>query len=677
MAKFSQPKTQKTQNEYSFLKSLSHEVRTPMNAISGISELLLYKITDPKEREYINSLRAATQNLLMAVNNVVDYDDLINGRIRLKKEPVVLNEMIGNVIDMVRINLGDREVMILADINPLLPRVIMSDAGRLKQVLVYFLSGAARIATKGYISLNVDYADEAKKFIRFMVENTEVESPIMKDIVAFMESKLQVIDWEEGGTKIFFDILIEEAETLDLEEDLETDALPAIYLQDAKEVSVMRKAFEALNIEYRVITSASELFLFKQGERPTHLITNEEYYNKLIDVAEFAEMGIKMIVVANPLKDLGDKDLSYVIRRPVFYPELINAINRSNESKEKKILKLENTRILVVDDNAINLKVTARLLEPYGAFVETATGGEEAVRMVNKTKYDLVLMDYMMPDLDGVEATKIIRNSEDEYFKKLPIVALSANMLVESLEQFKECGMNDILPKPIEIRRLESILRKFVAKEKQGVALVQDQEAAHSYLNPDEFEHISIKEGLAYSGDNVRMYMGILNDFYETAPTKGQLMHELLDKEDIGRYTIEIHSMKSLSRTIGAISLGEKAEMLEKYGHRRDFESIIRKHPDFAEELTLVIDELSMVCGKAKPPKRIPILREKVGAALRDLFHAMEKYDYDAADRICEELGRYVYDDMVEESFQKMKKCVENIDYDGTKECALEMLILL
>ena len=675
MTKNTYESTKKT-NEYSFLSSLSHEVRTPMNAIQGLSEILLFKIKEPEEREYVRSMQSATQNLLMAINSVTDYDDIINGRITYTRENFKIRELISSVLEMIRINVGDKNVVVVCDVNPELPEVIKGDPQRLKQVLVYYLTAASRVAKYANIVLLVDYSDKEEKFIRFSVENTVSESPIMKDIVAFMDSELIIKESETENLNIYFDIRAEKGDSD--EEKPYTAAFAAVYLSDKREADVIKRALKALKISVKIIDNPSELFLFKEKERPTHLILEENNYRKLKNVEEFMNLGIKLICVANPMKELLREEIPIVIRRPVFYPELIDILNEA-EDKEKTILDLKNARILVVDDNAINLKVSEGLLKPYGAAVDTAAGGEDAVRMVHKTKYDLVLMDHMMPDMDGTEATGIIRSSEDEYFKKLPIVALSANVMLESRETFTKAGMNDFLAKPIDIEKLEAMLKKWIPKEKQGLSYRKDISALDDIeLNPDEFKCINIMDGLKFTGGNAPMYKGIITDFYEASESKQKLLSKLLEAEDVGRYTIEVHSLKSLSRTIGANVLSEKAEMLEKLGHHRDLEGIREGHGDLIEEFSKVSKELERVAVRdEKEEERVPLLREKAGIALKELFHAMENFDYDKAENILTELGQYKYDELTEDVYRDLKEAVENIDYDVIKEKAIEMLVLL
>ena len=666
--------------EYPFLASLSHEVRTPMNAIVGLSEILMNKVTDLEEMEYVSSLQTATQNLLMVINNVIDYDEMSGGRLVLHKERMNLEKVIREVIDMAKINIGDRDILFVTDINPCLPEEIMMDSTRLKQVLVYFLSNAAKNVSRDYVALTVNFADSEKTKIRFTIENTEEGLPIMAEFIEYIGSELHVIEDTGSSKTVYFDfdiIAVEGAVKVRNPETIETSF--AISLKNRRERQAVIDYFDRASVDFKVIDNPTELFIYKDDDRPEYLIIEYERYRRIKDVKEFWELNTKVICLANIFTDILEDDID-VFRRPFFYPDLLTLFHKKTQGGKRETMFFEGARILVVDDNAINLKVIAGLLLPYKATVDTATGGEEAIRMIHRTRYDLVLMDHMMPGVDGTQATRIIRQAGDEYFKTLPIVALSANVLEESRILFTESGMNDFVAKPIDLNVLIDTLKKWIPESKQQVGYLEVENPADGL--PDfevlELEHIIPQQGLSYTGGNGKMYMTILRDFLGGALSRKVSLTKLVGEEDVGRYTIEIHSLKSLSRTIGADNLSFMAEELEKLGHKRDREAIKEKHGDLLKEYEAVEAEIKKIANIGRPrTRKIPLLREKAGEILRELFHAMDEFDYDAAEKICDELERYEYDSLVEESYQKLRECVDNIDYDGTKQQAVEMIALL
>ncbi len=663
--------------QYSFLQNLSHEVRTPMNAIVGLSELLYRRSTDLEEREYLLAMQAATQNLLMVINNVVDYDELQAGTLSLHIEPTNLINVISEVINMAKLVVGDRDVSFITDINPLLPITMELDGARLKQILFYFLSNAAKNTKWGDIAISVDFADESKNAVRFKVENTEPGVFVMGDLVSALGSELVTEISENGPMTVSFDLDIVIPEGMEEEAPIKAPGSYAICLKNKRERDVVASYFARTNVNHRVMDNPTELFIISKEERPEYLITDYEKMAKIRDVKEFADLNVKTIGIASQTEDVSKSDKA-VLKRPIFYPDLLRIL--TEQEAEEEDLVLEGVRILVVDDNAINLKVGEGLIRPFGAIVDTATGGEEAIRMIHKTRYDLVFMDHMMPEMSGVEAVKIIRAAGDPYFKELPIVALTADVIEESRQKFYDAGMNDFLAKPIRLPELDAILRKWIAKSKQseGRKAEESEEAPMFNIDNSNLEHINLQIGLSYTGGNGRMYTNILEDFMRTAPQKAIMLTKLLTDEDVGRYTIEIHALKSLSKTIGATKLSNLSEALERKGHKRDLEGIIADHNEMISELEGVEKDISNVIKSSQPSeKKIPLAEDKAKDALREIYHAIRDFDYDTAERLIGELDRYEYDDIAEPCFNDLKACVDNIDYEGTGKQAVRMLAML
>ncbi len=668
-------------NNYPFLQNLSHEVRTPMNAIVGISDLLLSKTTDVSQKEEIVSLKAATQNLLMVINNVIDYDQMREGTLTLHREVTNLEHLVSDVIEMARINIGDRDVLFVVELNPQLPEKIMIDLTRVKQALVYFLTNAAKCTKWGYIALVVDYPEGRKDCIRFMVENTELGLPIMKELIKYLGSELRSEKNDSGGLNMYFDVKLELPEGESINRLIKPDdAYYGICVKNERERLAFALYFSKSDIKYVEIDNPTELFILKENERPDYLILEYDRYRKLKDIKEFAELGTKLICLSDYYETDDVDPSALVIKRPFFYPEFRNLLNNVSGSSVSEQLIFDGARVLVVDDNAINLKVTAGLLKKYNLSVDTATGGEEAIRMIHRTRYDMVFMDHMMPGMDGTEATVIIRQAQDEYFKNLPIIALSANVLEDSRKLFERSEMNDFLSKPIDIPRLEEMLKKWIPASKQKTALksMDSEDYDLTDLTALNLKHISPAKGISYTGGNIKMYLSILKDFKGSVADKKTLLTNLVTKDDVGRYTIEVHALKSLSATIGAKELSFLAADLEKKGHRRDMEAIVEEHQKLIDELDRVESEISLIVTASKPKeKKMPLLREKAGEVLRDLFHAMEDFDYDRAEKTIADLDKYEYDSLVQESFEKLKECVDRIDYEATGKQAIEMLALL
>jgi len=269
------------------------------------------------------------------------------------------------------------------------------------------------------------------------------------------------------------------------------------------------------------------------------------------------------------------------------------AVLEALEDNANFIIKFNapNARVLVIDDIDTNLKIAEGLLEPYRIQVDTAMSGREAIDKIAACNYDLVFMDHMMPEMDGVEATNHIRKNIS---KDLPIVALTANAVSGIREMFIKNGFNDFLSKPIDIVKLNAVLEKWIPKEKQTEA----QEIPHkeSDLNMDiEIEGVNVKKAIAASGGTLKSYLRTLAVFYKDGNKKIEGIKKSMAAEDYPLYTIHVHALKSASANVGAYEISEAAKALEMAGKSMDLEFIKSHNECFLNDLQAVLGKIGVV----------------------------------------------------------------------------------
>ena len=233
--------------------------------------------------------------------------------------------------------------------------------------------------------------------------------------------------------------------------------------------------------------------------------------------------------------------------------------------------------VLVVDDQPLNLKVCQGLLGPYEMEVYTARSGPEALRQMTQVWPDLVLMDHMMPKMDGVETTARIREmgKKDPYFAVVPIVALTANAMKGVREEFLQKGFNDFLPKPIELDKLDAVLKAWVPEDKQKPPAPTLGDLVSEPI-PEDLRHlpgIDVARGMSYCGTG-QVYRKTLFLFREQIPGRLRRIRKAWEAHAPEDYVIEGHSLKSAARWIGAMDLGDDAEALEMAGREGDREKV-------------------------------------------------------------------------------------------------------
>lgn len=247
--------------------------------------------------------------------------------------------------------------------------------------------------------------------------------------------------------------------------------------------------------------------------------------------------------------------------------------------------------VMMVDDNSVNLRVGIGLLRPFGMRVITASGGAEALNILHREKVDLVLMDHMMPEMDGVETAKRIRAMGGE-FEKLPILALTANAMKGVKEMLLANGMDDYMSKPVEMWELSEKLRRWLPEGKVIPQTNTEVPVTREWpVNLPDIPGVDVADGLSYmcTFDD---YMTCLRDFWSIIPEKAEKLDKLAAEDNIGEYTSEIHSLKSSSRLIGADALSDMAARLERFGHegrgediRRENEKLLTLYKSYSSKL--------------------------------------------------------------------------------------------
>ena len=322
-----------------------------------------------------------------------------------------------------------------------------------------------------------------------------------------------------------------------------------------------------------------------------------------------------------------------------------------------------NARILLVDDNEINRKVALGLLEPLQMQIDTAINGKNAIDMIEQKEYDLVFMDHMMPVMDGVEATKHLREKEGDYYQKLPVIALTANAMNEAQKLFQEAGMNGFVAKPIVMKQICQVIRQWLPEEMIQVAamdeatgsdlvsVVKDSAVSDNVVKTDELsqtesaasaeeilqiEGIDVEEGIKNLGSK-EFLLELLVDYCNLIDSKALKIEKYLADERIKDYTIEVHALKSSSRLIGALDLSGQFRYLEDLGNAEDIEKIQEETPKVLAHYKEYKTYLAPYAVRYEMEKK-EVPKEEVLMYLRGIQEAIEGFDLDTADAAMEKL---------------------------------------
>lgn len=701
MTLFNRNNNDKTSDKY--LANMSHELRTPMNAIVGLAELLMQQTNNPSQQETITALLTATRNLEMTVNNIIDFESLQRGSIKATSEEVNLEKLLEEVASIALLNLNSTNIRFVMSLDPSIPKFINSDGKRIQQLLSHLLFNSVKHTKSGFVKLSVNRVVNRKSAsLEFIVEDTgtgmspqEVEKAnanhknkmyrvVREGVVGIGLSISKELAKVLGGT---FEISSSIGEitrarfTLPIDIDnygdnkvIDADKYRvAIFIKDVAARENLSLLLKRLGVDCFELEDMGQIFLEHEKGPFTHIFIDYEKCRQFQEFKKISNLDITCVAVADNLKAVNDSLTDKYLDTPVWYKKVIALFNGVTEETDSKVINAESVRILLVDDNDINLKVTGERLKKVGFAVDTADSGDVAVKAVVKNQYDVVLMDYMMPEMDGIEATQIIRGMEDEYFRTIPIIALTANIVDGVRDKLLEAGMNDYLPKPIMLKDLIECLKKWVPEDKMMNARLEDENAqADKTLC---FDNIDVETGLGYSGNDIKIYLEALRSYANSIDEKGKLLGELARTGDVGRFTIEVHGLKSSSKMIGANALADVALELERLGHKRDTDAILLgiEHLEsligkVSEELRPFMSEKEMYSGGTA------FDREEICNLLKALIAESEEFDYDAMEQTIFKVGSFELPQSIRPLYGELVKACDNIDYDGTKRVSVALL---
>jgi len=324
--------------------------------------------------------------------------------------------------------------------------------------------------------------------------------------------------------------------------------------------------------------------VFCGGKKPPLVLMIEWGTEAYISNVRFVSMPIQSLSIANTLNGKAD-------RRDCFEGSVSSGVIRHT---------FPHARLLIVDDIATNLKVAEGLLSPYNAKIDTCLGGAEAIKLVKRNKYDLILMDHMMPEMDGIEATAAIRKLETSNEesgkggKQIPIIALTANAVVGMREMFIEKGFNDFISKPIDVSKLDEILDRWIPGEKRtnnNEQLTMSSEKKDKLPDVDAnsllpiIPNVDTTKGVAMLRGKVDTYKKVLSMFCKDVDERLPQLQIMPDTDTLPAFIIQVHSLKSVSASIGAQEVSSNAAGLEAAGKAADM-AFIREHlPDFTVQL--------------------------------------------------------------------------------------------
>jgi CheY-like chemotaxis protein len=601
-----------------------------------MSEIIMRKNISEEIYEYISTIRQSGTTLLSIINDILDFSRIESGKVEIESKPYSISSLINDVVNVIRIRLMEKPINFFVSVDRHIPAELVGDEVRIRQILINLLNNAVKYTQEGYDFLDIHGEMLEANQVRLIVKVQDTGIGIRNEDKERLFSDFTRVDLEnnlhvEGaglGLSITKTLCTVMGGDISVESEYGTGSVfTARVIQsyrNSQEAAVVKssKALRVLLFEERphfadhFLDAMNNLGVTTEqsptiddfiasitgqsgGKRYDYAFVSSRHADRSIPAWRQAMSTIKLIIMIEIGDISGYRNVGSV-HLPVYSTILANLLNGDinvNHSLYDFRIRITapDARALIVDDIATNLRVAAELMAPYGLKIDTCLSGNSAIEMVKQNKYDIVFMDHMMPEMDGIAATGAIRalGENDAYYRKLPVIMLTANAVSGQREMFLENGIDDFLPKPIEVRHLNDILEKWIPKVKQKKSsspVLWDFEEDRSLLS---INGVNAQAGLRNAGDSFKAYKKVLAVFVDDADERIPQIKAALLESSLSLYTTLVHALKGASRSIGADYIGELAAELEAAGHAENVVMIREKTGIFLEKLQILRDSIA------------------------------------------------------------------------------------
>ncbi|MCD8547982.1 MAG: response regulator [Aeromonadaceae bacterium] len=610
-----------------FLARMSHEIRTPLNAIIGLTRLALRTILTRTQRDYLDKVRLSGELLLGVVNDLLDFSKIEAGEMSLENAPFELQEVLQRVSAIMAARADEKQLELLFDVEPGLPTTLYGDGFRLGQVMINLLNNAIKFSDEGEVVLSIHalLRQPDAVTLRFEVRDKgigirEAELPrlfrpfsqlnesmdrrhggtglglsICKYLVEKMDGRIGVSSQAGQGSCFYFELPFRT-------DDASEPAPPLLPQLRGKRVllvqdgvlgpRLMQSMLQRLGLVVEHLTEPAEVLArMTDGELPRcDLLLLAEQVNgvpghtllrQIRACPQGAWLPVVMLVSISGreslLKEAERLAIRHFLLKPVNLSVLLDVLQealcdmramRQDAPAPTQGPQLQGQRILVVDDNAINRQIVEELLQGEGASLLSAGGGEEALRLLAEQPVDLVLMDVQMPGMDGLTATRLLR----ERGFAAPIIAMTAHAMAEDRLICLDAGMNDHLAKPFEPEQLNRLLQRWLPQSQPQTSVGAESLDASSAQ--DWFEQpaalaalrsvgVDPKLGLRRVGQRRHLYRRVVERFIQEEAGLAEQLRFLARQQRRDALQQRLHNLKSLAGYLGADGLQSRSAELE------------------------------------------------------------------------------------------------------------------
>lgn len=711
-----------------FLANVSHEIRTPINTICGISEIMLKNDVPIEMKEDMLNIQSAGRNLMSVVGDILDYSELQEGEFEILKENYYISSTIYDVINMSMAKKSEKKLELIVDCDTDMPSVLIGDEQKIRRVIMNLINNAIEFTSEGCVCIRFGYRKE-EYGINLIITVKDTGIGMTKESVENLFQKFSQADMGRTRKKGGIGLGLAIAQTIvnrmggfitvksELGKGSEfkivipqgvCDPTPVVEIADksgiraAVYINMEQFRYNEIRDEY----GENIQHLIQQMKIKCHICRNlqelkrwdkQDNFNQIfISLLEYQEdptyfdrlaksKNIHIILDHYDDAKVQNKNINKIYK-PFFALSISAALKNTLEQKSEKVVETEShqlyapeAHILVIDDNRMNIRVVEGLLKSYGVKVSYALSGQEGIDMLTSKEYDLVLLDHMMPGMDGVETFHHIRKKADLYYKEIPIIALTANAIAGAREMFMKEGFDDFIAKPVESSVLQRTLKRHLPVAKLMPAEEVEKIAVEENNDELVIGDLDVSKGIMYCG-NQENYLEILASQRDSGKDTLKQVQNLYAKEDWKNYIIVVHGIKSAMMSIGAVRLSEMAKALEFAGKGEDFDYIRREHDAMIIEFKRIM-QILFECKYLESSEdegdlanKPELSEEEFEQQLIVLENVTYEFDANKVIPILDELSKYIYHskDLAKELKPVYKK-VEMFDFMSAYEAVVKI----
>ena len=730
---------QANQAKSNFLANMSHEIRTPMNAVIGLSQLALRTKLSATQQDYLEKIQDSSKSLLGLINDILDFSKIEAQKLTLEKIQFSLDEILQRVVNICAFKVHEKNLELVIDIAPDVPKILIGDPLRLQQVIINLANNAVKFTQSGSIRVCIKKHSESteKCCLKFSVHDTGIGMSkeqqqglfqsftqaddsvtrkyggtglglaISKQLTELMGGKISLTSELNTGSTFSFTANFEHAEqTQEIMPVVDRQMLTDLKVLVADDIDIARKVLiEALaymeisadGVENGEQALTAVLSAEKNG-RPYDIVLMDWKMPKMDGIeaarqiqAQAQDKHPHILMVSAYDKDEAkalaiNSGIDEFLEKPINQSVLVDAIIELLSKKSKRVT-VENSqseliipnlsayKVLLVEDNMINQQVAKEFLADTKIKVECAENGLIALEKVSTQAFDLVLMDIQMPEMDGLTATKEIRQTLK--MSDLPIIAMTAHAMEGDIEKSVIAGMNQHLTKPIEPDLLYKTLSQYLGR-KSNLSPPQSTQSGQSSAIKQKLTRLRQETGLAVDEAIKKiqgkegLYTELIHDFWLKYQSLSQEMGQFYKSKQTESLYRSAHSLKSTAQYIGAYELATSANALENEIHHQG-SHVELKLNEVTTHLDFIVAQLNRIyhpVPQANSHQKFDINKAK--GIIEKLKPCLMSANIQAED-IAKELMKIAYETPYHEQIIAIEKQVSDFDFDDALAALLTL----